>query len=402
MVRGFKYRIYPTKGQKESLAKVFGCCRYVYNWALGMRTKAWKERGERVNYYQTNKALTQLRHSPETAWLSGSSAVAEQMALMSLQDSFSNFWDKNSNYPKFKEKRNKQSAKFVGNGFSLHSCRLMIVKVGVLKVRWSGRLLNEPTSVTISKTSSGKYYASFTVDEPLREMPAATKSIGIDVGIETFATTNEGSKYTAPRPLRKKMAQLKRAQKSLSRKKKGSKNREKQRIRVAIIHEKIANIRKDFIHKLTTKLVRENQTIVTEDLNVRDMMQNHKLAGSIGDQGWGEFFRQLDYKCRWYGRDYVKIDRFYPSSKMCSNCSHIVERLPLDKRTWKCEKCGTVHDRDVNAAKNILAAGYAVLACGDGVRPKRSKERKGNCRRSRNANFTNIGSSDRIVLVEEN
>ena len=383
MLRGFKYRIYPTKDQKVALAKVFGCCRYVYNWALEMRTKAWKEQSKRISAYQTCLELTNLKKDGDHSWLSESSSVAEQQSLFILQDAFVNFFERRSKYPKFKLKPSSQSARFVGEGFSLKDGVLKVSRVGKLSVCWSYALMGNPTTAVISVTSSGKYYASFTVDEPLKEMPAATKSLGIDVGIETFATTNEGSKYTAPRPLRKKMAQLKRAQKSLSRKKKGSKNREKQRIKLAIIHEKIANIRKDFIHKLTTKLVRENQTIVTEDLSVRNMMGNHELAGAISDQGWSEFFRQLDYKCEWYGREYVKIDRFYPSSKMCSNCSHIAEKLSLDRRTWKCEKCGAVHDRDINAAKNILAAGYAVLACGDGVRPKRTKVLKGNCRRSR-------------------
>ena len=215
-------------------------------------------------------------------------------------------------------------------------------------------------------------------------MASAEGAIGIDLGLTDFAVTSNGSKYQSPRPLRRKMAQLRRAQKALSRKKNGSGNRNKARICVAKINQKISDIRHDFLHKLSTKLVRENQTIVIEDLNVRGMMTNHCLAGAIADSSWPEFTRQLVYKCAWYGRELIKIDRWFPSSKRCSRCGYIAESMSLKVRQWTCPQCGAEHDRDVNAAANISGAGLALKACGGSVRPKRPQGHRGNCRRSRN------------------
>lgn len=222
------------------------------------------------------------------------------------------------------------------------------------------------------------------MDEVLPSVPRAAGQVGIDLGLTCFAAFSDGTKHQAPRPLRRKMAQLKRAQKALSRKKRGSKNRNKARIRVAKAHQKISDIRRDDLHKLTTDLVRENQTIAIEDLNVRGMMANHCLAEAIGDSGWGAFSRMLEYKSAWHGRTFVRIDRWYPSSKTCSACGAVAESLPLDVRFWNCPACGVGHDRDVNAARNILAEGLSVTACGGNVRPIRPKGRVGGCRRSRN------------------
>lgn len=384
MVRGLKFRFYPTPDQVVPLARTFGCCRYVYNWALRLRTDAWFGQQKRVNYVQTSAALTELKRQPEMEWLNGVSSVPVQQSLRHLQTAFGNFWEKRAEYPSFKSKHHRQSAEFTRSAFSWDGERLTLAKIGTLRIKWSRQFTTNPTTVTVSKTAAGRYYVTFRVDEPLPTMPPTDKAVGIDVGLTAFAITSEGSKFHAPRPLRRKMAQLKRAQKALSRKKNGSANRNKARLRVAKIHQKISDIRNDFLHKLSTRLVRENQTIVTEDLNVRGMVKNHCLAGAIADSGWGEFFRQLAYKCEWYGRTLVKIDRFYPSSKRCSQCGHIVESMPLSVRAWTCPECGTCHDRDINAARNILAAGQAVIACGDGVKPPRSQERGGNRPGSRN------------------
>ena len=384
VVRGFKYRCYPTPDQQVALARTFGCCRYVYNWALRLRTDAWFGQQRRVNYAQSSASLTELKRQPEVEWLNDVSSVPVQQSLRHLQGAFVNFWEKRAAYPSFKSKHARQSAEFTRSAFSWDGERLTLAKIGALKIKRSRQFTGDPSTVRISKTSAGRYFVAFQVDEPLPTMPRVDKAIGVDVGLTVFAAASDGSKFTAPRPLRRKMAQLKRAQQMLSRKQKGSKNRNKARIRVAKIHQKIYDIRNDFLHKLSTRLVRENQTIATEDLNVRGMLANHRLAQGIGDSGWSEFFRQLAYKCEWYDRTLVKIDRFYPSSKRCSQCGHIVEAMPLDVRTWTCPECGAIHDRDVNAARNILAAGQAVIACGDGVKPPRSQERRGIRPRSRN------------------
>ena len=384
MVRGFKFRFYPTPEQGAALSRTFGACRFVYNFALALRTQAWYERKERINYPRTSAELTKLKKQPDTAWLNEISSVPTQQSLRSLQVAFVNFWEKRTGHPSFKKKGGKQSAEYTTSAFRWDGKVLSLAKIGPLKIKWSRRFVGKPSTVTVSKTPSGRYYVSFRVDEPLKTMPTADGSIGVDLGLTDFAVTSNGSKYQSPRPLRRKLAQLKRAQRAFSRKQKGSKNRAKARIRAAKIHQKISDIRQDFLHKLSTKLVRENQTIVIEDLNVRGMMANHCLAGSIGDSGWSEFTRQLAYKCAWYGRELIKIDRWFPSSKRCSQCGHIATSMPLNVRQWICPECGTEHDRDVNAAANISGAGLALKACGDGVRPKRPQGRKGNCLRSRN------------------
>ena len=384
LIRGFKYRFYPTPEQKTTLARTFGSSRYVYNWALNLRTKAWYENQERVTYAETSAALTQLKKQSETAWLNDVSCVPTQQALRQLQSAFVNFWEKRNRYPSFKKKGGNQSAEFTRSAFDWNGNVLSLAKIGILNVRWSRSFTAMPSTVTVSRTASARYYVVFRVDEELQAFPETFSAIGIDLGLTVFATTSNGSKFHSSRPLKRQMAQLKRYQKALSRKQKGSKNRNKAKVKVAKIHQKISDTRNDFLHKLTTKLVRENQTIVTEDLNVRNMMTNHQFAGSIGDSGWGEFVRQLNYKCDWYGRDYVKIDRWYPSSKRCSGCGNAVASMSLDIRSWVCNFCGALHDRDINAAVNILAAGQAVIACGDGVRPPRSQERGGSRLRSRN------------------
>jgi putative transposase len=349
-----------------------------------LRSTAWRERQERISYAATDRELTRLKRQPDTAWLNEVSSVPTQQALRHLQTAFVNFWRNGAEYPSFKKRDDRQSAAFTRSGFQWDGKVLTVAKIGKLSIRWSRRFSMSPTTVDLSRTPSGRYYVSFRVDEPLAPMPAAEGAIGIDLGLTCFAALSNGGKHQAPRPLRRKMAQLKRAQKALSRKQRGSRNRSKTKFRVAKIHQKISDIRRDDLHKLSTRLVRENQTIAVEDLNVRGMMANHSLAGAIGDSGWGEFVRQLQYKCEWHGRMFVRIDRWCPSSKTCSGCGVVVDSLPLDVRVWNCPECGVAHDRDINAARNILAAGLAVIACGGDVRPERRSRRKGSCRRSTN------------------
>ncbi|MGF1574949.1 MAG: RNA-guided endonuclease InsQ/TnpB family protein, partial [Cyanophyceae cyanobacterium] len=256
-----------------------------------------------------------------------------------------------------------------------------------LPIVWSRALPKgvDPSTVTVKLEPSGRWFVSMLVDDPTVEaLPVTDGVVGVDAGLTSLATLSTGEKIVNPRHYRKARHKLKQVQKSLSRKQKGSKNRHKARVKVARQHARIADSRRDFLHKLSTRLVRENQTIVVEDLAVRNMVKNRKLAGSISDAGWGELVRMLDYKCAWYGRTLVKIDRWFPSSKRCGSCGHIVESLPLDVREWEYPHCHSVHDRDINAARNILAAGQAVTVCGSNVRPDRhesggqlSKTRKG-------------------------
>lgn len=388
MLRGFRVRCYPTKEQAVAIEKTFGACRYVYNWALETRSKAWLNEKKRLSTFDLNPRLTQLKKTQECAWLKDASAAALQVELFNLQSAFVSFWEKRSNYPSFKSKRDRQSFKVARNGFYWNGCDASIFKIGRLKTRGPRNFTDNPTSITVSRDNAGRYFMSFLVDEQLQSMPPAQNSgVGIDVGLTAFATLSTGEKVILPKSIKAKRSQLRKAHKELSRKQKGSKNREKSRVKLARIWERIADTRKDFLHKLSTRLVRENQTIAVEDLNVLGMMKNHKLARSISEQGWGEFSRQLEYKCKWYGREFVKVDRFFPSSKTCSKCGHVVQKMPLNVRSWTCPECDAKHDRDINAAINILAAGHAVLACGDSVRPKRSKDRSGNRQRSRNSSL---------------
>ena len=353
MVRGFKYRFYPTPDQKRILARTFGSVRYVYNRALDLRSTAWRERNELISYNASSSALTEWKRSPETVWLNEVSSVPTQQSLRHLQTAFVNFWKHGAKYPTFKSRHGHQSAEFTRSGFQWDGETLTLAKIGALDIRWSREFTAQPSTVTVSRTPAGRYEVSIRVDEPLAVMPKAVGQIGIDLGLTTFATISTGVKFDAPRPLRTKMERLKAAQKRLSRRVKGSRNRAKARLQVARMHQKIGDTRKDFLHKTSTKLVRENQAIAVEDLNVSGMVANHTLAGAISDSSWSEFVRQLEYKCEWYGRAFVKIGRFVPSSKRCSQCGNTVEAMPLDIREWSCGVCGAHHDRDVNAAVNI-------------------------------------------------
>ena len=246
-----------------------------------------------------------------------------------------------------------------------------------LPIRWSRQLPKgcEPSTITVKLDASGRFHVSLLVDTMIKPLLKSDKSIGLDVGITSLIATSNGDKIANPRHFKRLRSKLKRVQKSLSRKQKGSNNRHKQRQKVAKVHGQITDSRKDFLHKLTTRLVRENQTIVVEDLAIKNLVKNHKLAQSINDASWGEHVRQLTYKCQWYGRTLVKIDRWFPSSKRCGNCGHIVDKMPLDIRQWDCPKCQSHHDRDINAAHNILAAGLAVRVCGANIRPDGHKSK---------------------------
>jgi len=380
MEKAFRYRFYPTPEQESLLRRTLGCVRLVYNKALHERTQAWYERQERVGYPETSTMLTQWKKQEELDFLNEVSCVPMQQGLRHLQTAFTNFFAGRAKYPNFKKKRNGGSAEFTKSAFKFKNQKIYLAKTSeALPIRWSRQIPKgcEPSSVTVSLHPSGRWHISIRFDDPtIQPLPVTDNTVGIDLGVTSLIATSNGEKLANPKHFKKHRKRLKKAQKNLSRKQKGSKNREKARIKVAKIHLKIADSRKDFLHKTTIQLVRENQTITVESLAVKNMVKNHKLALAISDSGWSELIRQLDYKCRWYGRNLVAIDRWFPSSKRCSSCGHIVDKMPLNIREWTCLECGSNHDRDVNASKNILAAGLAVAVCGATVRPEQSKSVK--------------------------
>jgi len=380
--RALRLRFYPTNEQAAELSRTFGCVRLVYNKALEARTGAWVQESRRVGYAESSALLTGWKRSEELAFLNEVSCVPLQQALRHLQGAFAGFWAKRTGFPRFKSrKKSRLSAEYTRSAFTFRDGALKLAKMSEpLDIVWS-RLLPEgvePSTVTVSRDSAGRWFVSMLCeDASIRPLaPAPNPIVGIDAGITSLVTLSTGEKVENPRFEKKDRERLARAQRELERKEKGSKNRDKARVKVARVHARIADRRRDHLHKLTTRLVRENAVpincvIVIEDLSVRNMLGNHTLARAISDAAWSELRSQLEYKCAWYGRDLVVVDRFYPSSKTCSACGHQVSVLPLDVREWTCTACGTLHDRDANAARNLEAAGLAVMACGAGVRPQR-------------------------------
>ncbi len=356
-----------------------GCTRLVYNRALSERTQAWYERQERVGYAETSAMLTEWKRQDDLDFLGEVSSVPLQQGLRHLQTAFTNFFAGRAQYPTFKKKRNGGSAEFTKSAFRFRDGQVFLAKsTEALPIRWSRQLPVgcEPSTITVKLSPAGRWSVSLLVDTWIEPLPKSPDSVGIDLGITSLIALSTGEKVANPKSFKVKRAKLRRVQKALSHKQKGSNNRYKARLKVAKVHEQISDARKDFLHKLTTRLVRDNQTIAVEDLAVKNMVKNHKLALAISDASWGELVRQLEYKCDWYGRNFIKIDRWFPSSKRCGHCGCIVDKLPLNIREWDCPSCGTKHDRDLNAANNILAAGLAVSVCGAGVRPEESKSRK--------------------------
>ena len=362
-LRGFKYRIKVNDSQRLQLAQTFGSVRFVFNWALNLRSASYKEEGQSISYNQTSKLLTALKKQEETAWLKDISSVPLQQGLKHLDRAFKNFFKQQNKYPRLKKKRGRQSATYMPNSFKWVEGKLTLAKMKQpLKIIWTRRFEGEPKQVTVSKDSAGRYFVSFLVEEELTQWEKNENQIGIDLGVLDVVVTSSGFASGNPKHLKQYQAKLKQAQRRLKNKQKGSNRRHKACLKIAKIHAKIADCRKDFLHKLTTQLVRENQTISIETLNVKGLMANHKLACSIADCGWGELIRQLE--CQWHGRELVKIDQFFPSSKLCNNCGYKIKKLPLSVREWECNGCGKLNPRDKNAALNILGAGLALLARG--------------------------------------
>jgi len=384
----YQFRCYPTEAQKKTLSQTFGCSRYVYNWGLNLRANAFKE-GQKINFGKSSAALTQLKKTPEAGWLKDVSCVPLQQALRHLDAAYINFFKKRASFPSFKKKHGKQSAEFTKSGFKFNreagKRSLQLSKIGKLNIKWSRGFKSDPTTVTITKRQNGQYFVSLCLDESRKQMLKTSQSVGVDLGITHLATLSNGEQIENPKYIAAQKKRLERAQRILSRRVKGSGRRNRQRLRVAKIQQKTADSRKDFLNKLTTNLVRRFDIICIEDLNVRGMVKNRKLSKSISDASFGVFRIMLESKAKMYGREIRVVDRFFPSSKTCSNCGHIVESLPLQIRQWECPACGQSHDRDINAANNILAAGRVVTAQGGNRRQVKASALKCSSRRSVNA-----------------
>lgn len=372
----FKYRFYPSSEQEQVLAQTFGCVRYVYNFGLALRRDAFEERGESLRYKDTSAALTELKKKDETSWLRDVSCVPLQQTLRHLDKAFTGFFEKRGGYPNFKRKHARQSAEYTRRAFKYIPPSiggkdgfpvLQLAKMAEpLRVVWSRMPPCAPSTVTVSKDRAGRYFVSLLCETPARPLPPKTKAVGVDLGLTDFAVTSEGEKVSHPKFLERDLRRLKHEQKSLSRKVQGSSNWRKQKRRVARIHTRITDKRRDFLHKLSTRLIRENGVVCLETLNVKGMMRNGRLARHIGQSGWSQFVNQLEYKAQLYGRKVVQVDPWFPSSKQCSRCKHQVKELPLNVREWTCQYCGSEHDRDVNAALNLLAVGQTVATVGGG------------------------------------
>ena len=375
----YNFRVYPTPGQQIALVQAFGCARVVYNDALCARREAFGV-GQRVSDSELSEQLTAAKVTPERAWLSGVSSVVLQQALADLNTAYRNFFQSVTGKlkgakvapPRFRSRKdNRQAIRFTKNSrFAVTAGRkLHLPKIGDVAVRWSRELPSDPSSVSIVKDASGRYFASFVVQVEQEPLPEVDTEVGIDLGLATFAVMSNGKVIDTPRFLRRVERKLRKVQQALSRKEKGSKNRVKARVRVAKAHARVVDTRRDWAHKNSTQIIRENQAVYVEDLCVKGLART-RLAKSVHDAGWGMFTRMLQEKAARYGRTFAKVDRWFPSTRMCSGCGALGGKKPLHVREWAC-MCGTIHDRDLNAAINILAAGRVESsnACGGAVGP---------------------------------
>ena len=358
--KAYRFKIEPTKEQKNLLARHFGCVRVIYNKLLEEKQQYYLNHKETLSYSMGCAKIVDWKKTEEYKWLKEVNAQSLQQSAMNLETAYINFFKGRAKFPKFKSKFNRQSFK-VPQSFKVKDNKLFIPKFREgIRIKLHRQIKGKIKSVTIIKTPSDKYFASILCEENIEHKPKTKKEIGLDLGIKDFVILSNGKKYKNQKFLNKYEKELEKAQKHLSRKQKGSNRYRRQRLKVARIHEKIANSRRDFLHKVSTELVSQFDFIAVESLKVKNMVKNHHLAKAISDCAWGTFVRLLEYKCEWYGKQLVKISQWYPSSKTCHHCDYINSKLKLSDRKWTCPKCGEVLDRDINAAKNIYRAGRTI------------------------------------------
>jgi putative transposase len=376
----YRCRAYPDEAQQAALNRTFGCVRVVWNHILALRQQRYVTERQGTSYGQASATLTALKQDPQRAWLNEVSCVPLQQALRHQQHAFAAFFAKRARYPRFKSRQGRQAAEYTRSAFTMRRGQLRLAKTpGPLMFVWSWPGVEvaglDPTTVFVSKEPDGRWYVTFAVEAATpAPLPETGRAAGVDLGITSFAVTSDGQRIANPRHLERRARQLARYQRRLARCQRGSANRAKARAKVARAHRKVRDARRDFLHRTTTGLVRGYDLIAIEDLAVKNMIRNRRVARAISDCGWGEFRRQLEYKCQRADRRLVVIGRWYPSTKMCSACGFLLAELPLKVRAWRCPSCRARHDRDLNAAKNILAAGLAAArgfpgdACGADVR----------------------------------
>jgi putative transposase len=363
MLDATRIRLYPTDQQAQALAVQFGCARWVWNNALAETGKLYLATGKGLNYHAMAIRLPKLKQ--EFEWLGDADSQVLQQSLQNLSRGFENFFQKRGKYPRFKSKIGRQSVQYPQR-VKIELSRIYLPKVGWVKCIVHREIIGKFKTVAVSRSACGQFHAAVLTDngDPMPAISTNGKAIGVDVGLTHLAVTSDGSKFANPRHLRKAERNLKRKQRKLSRKKKGSNGRNKARRLVARAHERVACARRDHLHKLSRRIVNENQVVVVEDLHVKGIMANHSLAKATADAGWGMFTGFLEYKAARAGKAFLKCDRWYPSSKTCSACGSICDKMPLDVRAWTCAHCSAHHDRDINAAINIRAEGLRILAGG--------------------------------------